>query len=113
MKKEIVFGLSVGASLRAAQDVGIGENSMGANDITCLEYNLAFGDISEKIPSDRRYQYLYKSISTMYPAGIAGFLAKDWIDDLKKKNNKYLQEFKIAIKMRKKYEYGIAVLLMK
>lgn len=48
MKKEIVFGLSVGASLRAAQDVGIGENSMGANDITCLEYNLAFGDISEK-----------------------------------------------------------------
>lgn len=49
----------------------------------------------------------------MYPAGMAGSLAKDWIDDLKKKNNKYLQEFKIAIKMRKKYEYGIAVLLMK
>ncbi len=98
MKKEIVFGSSVGASLRAAQDAGIGENSMGANDIICLEYNLAFGNISEKIPSDRRYQYLYKSISTMYPAGIAGSLAKDWIDDLKKKNNKYLQEFKIAIK---------------
>ncbi|MCR5785827.1 MAG: DUF1835 domain-containing protein, partial [Eubacterium sp.] len=98
MKKEIVFGPSVGASLRAAQDAGIGKNSMGANDIICLEYNLAFGDISEKIPSDRRYQYLYKSISTMYPAGIAGSLAKEWIDDLKKKNNKYLQEFKIAIK---------------
>ncbi|MCR5421008.1 MAG: DUF1835 domain-containing protein [Lachnospiraceae bacterium] len=103
MKKEIVFGPSVGESLRAAQHTGIGDNSISgcANDIICLEYNLAFGDISEKNPSDKRYQYLYKSISTMYPAEIHGSLAKDWIDDLKKKNQRYLTELKTAIKNEK------------
>ncbi len=68
------------------------------SDILCLEYNLAFGDISEKIPADKRYQYLHQSISTMYPSDKHGNLADEWVSDLKKKNQKYLKELKKAIK---------------
>ncbi len=103
MKKEIVFGPGIGEGLKVSKGVEADDDPIGVqpSDIICLEYNLAFGDISEKIPSDKRYRYLYKSISTMYPAGIHGSLVKDWIDDLKKRNQRSLTELKTAIKNEK------------
>lgn len=69
-----------------------------SSDILCFEYDLAFGDISEKIPGDKRYQYLHESISKMYPADKHGNLADEWVSDLKKKNQKYLRELRKALK---------------
>lgn len=68
------------------------------SDILCFEYGLAFGDISEKIPGVKRYQYLHESISKMYPVDKHENLADEWVSDLKKKNQKYLRELKKAIK---------------
>ena len=69
-----------------------------SSDILCFEYDLAFGDISEKIPGDKRYQYLHESINKMYPVDKHGNLADEWVSDLKKKNQKNLKELKKAIK---------------
>ncbi len=124
MKKEIVFSPSTYGSLRVAQYAGIGDypKNWGAglpqrimeeqiekwnnsrpiggrsSDILCLEYNLAFGDISEKVPSDKRYQFLHDSISKMYPADQQGDLADEWVQDIKKRNQKNLKELRKAIK---------------
>ncbi len=100
LKKDVVFGPSVQASLNEAKRVGANKDSIegqSTNSI-CLEYNLSFGDISEENPSDKRYWQLFKSISAMYPAEKHGNLANDWVDDLKKRNRKYLDELKAAIK---------------
>lgn len=67
-------------------------------DILCLDYQLAFGDISEKTPSTKRYGSIYKMISTMYDPDRGEHIADDWVKDLKKKNGKYLKELKSAIK---------------
>lgn len=69
-----------------------------SSDILCFEYDLAFGDISEKIPGDKRYQYLQESISKMYPSDKHENLADEWVSDLKKKNQKSLKELRKAIK---------------
>lgn len=69
-----------------------------SSDIFCFEYDLAFGDISEKIPGDKRYQFLHRSISKMYTSDKHGNLADEWVSDLKKKNQKYLKELRKAIK---------------
>lgn len=69
-----------------------------SSDILCFEYDLAFGDISEKIPGDKRYQYLQESISKMYPSDKNENLADEWVSDLKKKNQKSLKELRKAIK---------------
>ena len=69
-----------------------------SSDILCLEYNLAFGDISEKTPSTKRYESIYKMISTMYDPERSEGVAENWVKDLKKKNTKYLKELKTAIK---------------
>ncbi len=67
-------------------------------DIICLRYDLSFGDISEKIPSDIRYQYIFKSTCAMYPSEHHDTLVNDLVDNLKKENLKYLNELKEAIK---------------
>lgn len=69
-----------------------------SQDILCFEYRLAFGDISEKTPSSRRYESIYKMISTMYNPERSEKIAEDWVKDIKKKNAKYLKELKSAIK---------------
>lgn len=69
-----------------------------SSDILCFEYDLAFGDVSEKIPADKRYQFLYESISKMYPSDKHDNLAEEWVSSIKKKNQKYLKELRKAIK---------------
>ncbi len=69
-----------------------------AEDIICLEYDLEYGDISEKIPSSKRYQSIYQMVHTMYPENDEENVAKDWADSVMKKNRRSLRDLNSSIK---------------
>ncbi len=70
-----------------------------AEDIICLEYDLEYGDISEKIPSSKRYQSIYQMVNTMYPRNDEEDVAKGWADSVMKKNRRSLRDLNSAIKI--------------
>ncbi|MBO6240530.1 MAG: DUF1835 domain-containing protein [Butyrivibrio sp.] len=68
-----------------------------ADDIICLEFNLEYGDISEKTPGKKRYESIYDMISTMYPEERHQELADEWVSGIRKKNRSYLKALNEAI----------------
>ena len=61
-----------------------------ADDIIHFEFGLEYGDVSEFVPAEKRYESLYELISIMYPVDYHDSLAADWVDNLKISNTKYL-----------------------
>ncbi len=68
-----------------------------AKDSICLEMLLEYGDISWKIPGEKRKQAIYELISTMYPEQKNGDTAKEWAAGIIANNKKYLKLLKDAI----------------
>lgn len=75
-----------------------GSHAIGGNadDIIGLEMNLEYGDISEDIPSYKRYQSIYNMISTMYPDERAGDIASSWTNNIQKSNDKFFVKLDAA-----------------
>ena len=63
-----------------------------ADDIIRFEFDLEYGDISEDVPSEKRYDSLYELISTMYPEEQHDYLATKWVEGLRNNNEKYLKK---------------------
>ena len=65
--------------------------------------NLEYGDISEDIPSYKRYQSIYNMISTIYPDERAGDIASSWTNDIQKSNDKFFVKLDAATDNRDEF----------